>query len=447
MSKDGKTYTFKIREGLKTHKGKPFNAEDVAYSINRMINPPNKMPIPRAGCVRETVVKATATDALTVAIQLQDPVASFIACMTNPYLGIQPKYILETIDKENRQMQPEEIDGVGPFKVDKWTFGSIYTAKRFDGYYMEGRPYLDEIQMVVLPDASSIIAALRTQRIHMVSAFATTPTVTEAKALKKEFGDKLNIVQVDAPGFRGFQINFRKPPLDDIRVREAIDLAVNRQNQLDLVLEGAGSLSGPYYGLWDWIYSFEEMSKWPGYRADKTQDLARAKQLLKDAGYASGLTIDGIICGTTSGEDCDLLVGDLGKVGITAKLARGETAANQARGRKGDFSLYYDSKGADFADPDVYNGLIYLPTAGLNWAKWEDKEFLKLYEQERVELDQTKRGQILRKMADIVRDSRVYVLTNRALLHQTWWAFLKGYVPPKDFYHTKYRFDALWMDK
>ena len=118
-----------------------------------------------------------------------------------------------------------------------------------------------------------------------------------------------------------------------------------------------------------------------------------------------------------------MLVDDLSKAGITAKLARGETLANQDRARKGDFGMYYDSKAADYEDPDVYNPLIYLPTAGLNWAKWEDAEFIKLYNQERVEQDQSKPGPILRKMADIVRDSHVYVFYNRPLLHQTWWVF------------------------
>ncbi|MBI4497767.1 MAG: hypothetical protein HY689_07715, partial [Chloroflexi bacterium] len=112
-SADGTTFTFKIREGLKTHKGKPFNAEDVAYSVYRMVERPGKVTGARSGCLRAVVKRATAPDPTTVVIELKAPAASFIPCMTNPYLAIQPKYVVETVDRENRIMQPEEIDGVG----------------------------------------------------------------------------------------------------------------------------------------------------------------------------------------------------------------------------------------------------------------------------------------------------------------------------------------------
>ncbi|MBI4497724.1 MAG: hypothetical protein HY689_07500, partial [Chloroflexi bacterium] len=113
VSADGKTFTFKIREGLTTHKGKPFTAEDVAYSVYRMVERPGRVTGARTGCLRAVVKRVTAPDPTTVVIELKEAVASFIPCMTNPYLAIQPKYVVETVDRENRIMQPEEIDGVG----------------------------------------------------------------------------------------------------------------------------------------------------------------------------------------------------------------------------------------------------------------------------------------------------------------------------------------------
>ena len=445
LGKDGKTYTFKIRKGLVTHKGKPFGAEDIVYNIERMLKRPNGLPMPRTGCIRADVESVTSPDPQTVVVQLKGPSASFPACLTNPYVSMQPKYLIESVDRENRKMQYEELDGVGPFKLKEWVDGSLAKWERYDGFFKEGRPYLDEFWGISLPDAAAQIAAFRTQRIHMFSPFATTPAPSEAKSLKTEFGDRITVNQAPAPGFRGFQINWKRPPLDDIRVREAIDLAADRKNQLEFAYEGAGFVSGPYYG-WDWVYSFEEMSKWPGYRADKTQDLERARQLLKDAGYGNGLIIE-VLTGTTSPDDTDILAEDLKKVGITVKLNRQEAKVKADLDAKAEFMLTYQGNGAEYDDPDSLTTLSFLPTSGENYGRWEDPEFLRLYAQQRAELDQTKRGQILRKMADIIRDSHAYVFMNRPLLHQTWWSYVKGYVAPKSFYQTSYRWDHIWLDK
>ena len=113
--------------------------------------------------------------------------------------------------------------------------------------------------------------------------------------------------------------------------------------------------------------------------------------------------------------------------------------------RKGDFILTRKAKVWISMIP-IRNGGVYLPT-GLNWAQWEDKEFLKLHEQQRVELDKTKRGQILRKMADIIRDSHVFIFETRPQVRQTWWSFIMGFVAPNSFYQTSYRWDHMWIDK
>ncbi|MBI4497844.1 MAG: hypothetical protein HY689_08100, partial [Chloroflexi bacterium] len=163
QSPDGKTYTLKIRQ-MTTHKGKPFTAEDVAYNLERMRTQPNKLSLVRSGCLRAVVQKAAAPNPTTVVLTLQTPSASFISCLANPHILMIPKHVLEEIDGpgQGRAMQPEDVDGIGPFKFVKWVDGSMLEMERSDTYFRPGLPYLDRIQLVQLPDPSSAIAAFRT---------------------------------------------------------------------------------------------------------------------------------------------------------------------------------------------------------------------------------------------------------------------------------------------
>ena len=450
VSPDGLTYTFNIREGLTTYKGKPFGGEDVVYNIFRALNLPNKIPMPRTGCLRAIVKDAQTTAPSTVVVTLETRSAAFMACIANPYIFMQPKYVLEQIDGpgKGREMQLEDVDGVGPFKLVKHIPGSIFEFERNANFYRKGLPYVDKVQIVELPDVASQIAAFRTETAHITTTFGT-PSHKETESLKAALGDKVHFIEAVPPGWRGFQVNWTRSPFSDKRLREAVHLALNRQTINELLMENEGTLSGPYNcKKWPWIFTCEELAQWPGYRADKTQDLARAKQLVRDAGYGpeKALTVDAS-CGTAGADECEIIREDLKGIGIEVRLIREDNASRQARALKGDWDLYPDSKGIAVDDPEAYNDDYYLPTAGLNFAKWENAEWLKLYEQERRELDQAKRGELLRQMGKIWFEDYVFLHVQRIGTHPGYWSFVKGYVPPPDLVHVNYSFERVWLDK
>ncbi|MBI4498636.1 MAG: ABC transporter substrate-binding protein, partial [Chloroflexi bacterium] len=401
ISKDGLTYTFKIKE-LTTYKGKAFNAEDVAYNINRMITRPNKRPFGRSGCVRELAKGAEAPDKTTVVITLREVSVGFFQCLANPHIMIVPKYILEPLDGpagEGKLLQMEDVDGVGPFKPTKWIEGSIWEAERNETYFEKGLPYLDKYVMIELPDPASKIAAFRTKRIDMFSHFATTPSRDEAQALKQELGDQVTHQPVIATTAEGFQLHWKRKPLDDIRIREAIDLAYNRQQERDLLLK-ANLFSGPYHCGWGWVFTCQELESWPGHRADKTEDLKRAKELMRQAGYnpdQPSLVLNAACSTSTVSDDpCELLREDLAKIGIDMKITRLQTAAFRKQVADQVFDIHPWTRYLTAGDPEDYNGLHYLPTAVENRAQWENPRFVELWKQQRREFDQEKRGKLVR---------------------------------------------------
>ncbi|MBI4496910.1 MAG: ABC transporter substrate-binding protein [Chloroflexi bacterium] len=452
-SKDGKAYTFKVRE-LTTHKGKPFNAEDVAANFQRFLDRPNKLPLARSGCVRELVERAEARDRGTVVIHLQDVSAGFLSCLANPHIMFQPKHMLEQIDGPGKGNQPpaEEVDGVGPFRMVKFIDGSIWEAQRFEQYYREGLPYVERLVSVALPDAASVIAAFRTQRIDIFSKNATTPQHEEAEALKREFGDRVIFKEVVSPGPDGFQLHYRRRPLDDIRVRKAIDLAYNRQAYRDLLLGGEGTFSGPYYCYWKWYLSCGELQSWSGHRDDKGEDLKRAKDLMRQAGYdpdKPGSLVLTAGCGTTSPDKCNVLQDDLSKIGIDLKIVRLEGATQRKQVEDQAFDISPWVRILTPGDPDDYNSLHYTPKAVENRARWEHSRFNELFLLQRRELDQDKRAKLVREMGQIIYNDHVLLHGYREMLHQGWWGYVKGYVPPSEEWphQTTYIADQVWLDK
>ena len=451
ISSDGLTYTFDVREGIVTHKGNSFDATDVAYNVNRLLEQPNDKPLPRGGCLRAAADGASAIDALQVEITLAAPVSSFIQCISMAYMLFQPKAILQEIDGPGagRDLTLEEMDGMGPFQLDKWEVDSMISLKKNANYYKEGRPYLDEYQLAVLPDASTRIAAFRTGRVDMVPPFST-PKKPDVDAMKEALGDKVTFQQILAPGWRGFIANQNKAPLDDVRVRQAINIGLDRYEFNQLNFDGIGFLSAPYLGMFDWIYSFDEYFTWPGYRSvvsgQVEEDLITAQNLMKEAGYGPDNMLKTTVnCGTNANDECAVLKPQLKEFYIDVEIIRKDRGARLTDANNMDFELWHESKGIEYGDPDAYHSLLYLPTSGINYTDWENADFSAGYEQQKGLLDLEKRGAALRDMADILYNDPVWIGVLRPSLNHGWWSYVNGYVPP-NFHQATYRYDQVWLD-
>ena len=449
VSSDGLKYTFDIRDGLVTHQGHDFGASDVAYNVNRLLTQPNDKPLPRGGCLRAAADGATATGQ-SVEITLPSPVSSFIQCISMAYMLFQPQGILETVDADgSRDMTTEEVDGVGPFVMDKWEVDSMLSLKKNANYYKEGKPYLDEYQLAVLPDASTRIAAFRTGRVDMVPPF-TTPKKPEVDAMKEALGDKVTFQQILAPGWRGFIANQNVAPLDDVRVRQAINIGLDRYEFNQLNFDGIGFLSAPYLGMFDWVYSFDEYFTWPGYRSvvsgQVEEDLATAQSLMKEAGYGpDNPLVTSVNCGTNVNDECAVLKPQLAEFYIDVEIIRKDRGARLTDANNMDFELWHESKGIEYGDPDAYHSLLYLPTSGINYTDWENADFSAGYDAQKGLLDLTERGAALRDMADILYNDPVWIGVLRPSLNHGWWSYVNGYVPP-NFHQATYKYDHVWLD-
>jgi peptide/nickel transport system substrate-binding protein len=217
---DGRTYAFTIRKGVKFHDGSPLTAADVAASWNEIIFPSEGMLSPRASFYR-MVERVEAPDPETVVFRLKFATNAFLPAMADPFTLIYPKAIL---DKDPHWFE-KNIMGSGPFKFVRYEAGQSITGVRNPDYYREGLPYLDGFVGIFADKQAVRVDAIRADRAAMEFR-GLPPSVRDE--LARELGDKLEVQDNDWNCGSLVTPNHRKKPFDDVRVRRALSLALDR---------------------------------------------------------------------------------------------------------------------------------------------------------------------------------------------------------------------------
>jgi peptide/nickel transport system substrate-binding protein len=222
LSDDKLTYTFRLQEGVKFHDGTPMTADDVIFSIMKF----NTELAPRARAIFRNISRATAPDPNTVALTLSAPFEPFLLMFDVTACPIVPKHVYDGTDYRTNPANQTPI-GTGPFKFAEWKRGDFIRLQRFDGYWKPGQPYLDEIIYRVIPDSQSRALAVQTGSVMMAQESDIEPF--DVPRLQK-----LPNLDVTTKGWEYFspvcwlEINNRVKPLDDVRVRQAMSLALDR---------------------------------------------------------------------------------------------------------------------------------------------------------------------------------------------------------------------------
>lgn len=268
ISDDGLTYVFNLREGVKFHNGQSFSSEDVKYTFERILDPDTaspRLPIYRG------IESIDAPDPTTVQFNLSEVIAPLLRNMaTIPHGAIVPTGVTEDVLNA-------EAPGTGPFRLVEHLLDQEVRMEKFEDYYEEGLPYLDGVTFRLLADDTSISAALQSETVHM--AWLKDPKVAENVSRSAE-----GLQSVPGVSSRYLPIHFdlTAPPFNDVNVRRAMSLALDRSAIVQAVLGGFGSVG-----------TFLPPSQLGGYTGDGsdlpyyTQDVEEAKRLLQEAGYDS----------------------------------------------------------------------------------------------------------------------------------------------------------------
>ena len=240
LSEDRKTYTFHLQDNVKFHDGTAMTADDVIFSVMKF----HFELAPRARSVFANIKSATAPDPNTVVFTLERPFEPFLLMFDVTTVAIMPKHIYEGTDFRNNPANQTPI-GTGPFKLFEWQRGNFISLKRFDDYWKPGQPYLDGVTYRIVPDSQSRALALQTGQVLMSAANDIEPFDVP------RFQQQPNL-KVETAGWEYFSpllwidLNHRVKPLGDVRVRQAISMALDRDFILRRLWFGVGkAATGP----------------------------------------------------------------------------------------------------------------------------------------------------------------------------------------------------------
>ena len=398
---EGLTYLFYLHEHVKWWDGKDLTAEDVAFSINRMIEPGK--PRPRVGLLRPSTKSAEALDRHTVKVTLHYPSPSFLGFLAVDYMKVVPKHVVEAGVDINVW---ENIVGSGPFKIKATRRGDSVTYAKNSQYFKKGRPYLDGLTILAITDAGTAAAALKAGKIVMttgVTALGADDMLKLERELKGKYALYWQPTVTDRWHVHG---NVEREPWKDLRIVKALRLATDQQEFKRAFGEGHYEVGAPFpVGSW-YGSTTEELLKRPGYRIPKDQDIEEAKALLKEAGYDPPATLGKrVLTAFTASfipDAAQLWVAQMRKhlgLDITIKIVDTPTAINAFIA--GDYDLGISGYAYNIDDPDDFVNAMYGPGAR-NWTRWKNSTFLELFAQQSRELDRDRRRQLLRRLEEFL---------------------------------------------
>ncbi len=300
VSDDGKTWTLTLVTGAKFHDGTPFNAQAVKFNLDRILDTNNKLP---SRTVIDVVDKVEAKDEATLTITTKVPYSPMLFHLSHYSIGIVSP---AAIEKYGNNIDQNPV-GTGPFKFVKWTPKESVELARNDDYWGK-KPYLDKVIFRSMPEGASRVAAFEKGEVDMI---ANVPP-QEVDRLKTVKGLSVLVAPFNRVMF--IHMNNSKKPFSDPKVRQAMNFAVNRQSIVTNIMKNlAIPADGPVASN---VFGFSKVGL-------LNYDVAKAKQLLADAGYPNGFettiyTPNGRYLGDR--ETAEAVSGQLAAVGVKAKV-------------------------------------------------------------------------------------------------------------------------------
>jgi peptide/nickel transport system substrate-binding protein len=401
--KSPKTWTVRLKEGVTFHNGKPVTADDVIFSLRRILDPKDpKVGAASIGYVEEKKLKKM--DERTVRITLEFANAGFPDDVGQYFNAIVPT-----------DYDPKNPVGTGPFQYKSFTAGQQSEFTKYADYWEEGKPYVDSLTIIDFPDDTARTNALLGGQVDVID------NLPAAQLQNVKSNPNLRVLSSKTGAWQPFTMRVDQAPFDDVRVRQAFRLIVDREQMVQQVLSGQGRIANDLYAPYD-----------PAYADDlpqRQQDLEQAKSLLKQAGR-EGLSVELVTA--------PVFQGIVEAAQVFAQQAKG--AGVNVKVRKVDSGTFYGDNylkwtfAQDFWATRVYLSQVAqgdLPESPFNETHWEDPKFIDLIQQARAEVDEAKRADILHEAQTMQYEQGGYIIQYFSNIIDAYSAKLGGFVEAK----------------
>src|SRR5215213_643796 len=368
-SSDGKSYTFKLRSGVKFHDGSAMEAEDVVSSIKRVQSKDIASPLASRLAAIES---ASAVDPKTVELKLKEPSAALLSSLAT--IAIVPSAM--EANKDALQKTPV---GTGPFKFQEWQPNGYILLGRNEAYWEKGLPKLAGLKFNIVPESATRQVGLSNGQ------YALLPNTDAATALQLKGKPNVKLAETLDLAYTLIGMNVSKPPFDNPKVREALNYAINRKEIVDAALFGAGVPGGPLSpALKSWAL---DVNQFACYKPDP----AKAQALLKEAGVTAPVAVTMNVLPRQDIKDVAQVVQEqLNKAGFKVELKNQELGQFVQDWRNSNFDIFA-STNAGSPDPDEYFYRTFRTGGSTNVFKFSNPEVDRLLDSGRSSLDSAAR--------------------------------------------------------
>lgn len=442
-SADNLALTFKLRDGVKWHDGKPFTAADVKCTMDLLQDkaPEKFLRNPRKTWY-ENVRDVVTNGPLEVTFKLGHPQPSLLSLLASGYSPIYPCHVTPA------QMRKHPI-GTGPFKFVEYTPNERIRLVKNPDYWKPGRPYLDAIELPIMGNRSAAMLAFTTGKLDMT--FPTEITVAVMPGIKQQRPNSVcsfGTTNLDV----NLIVNSTKPPFDNPAIRRAMALAIDRGDFIEDLYEGkaqmGGSLLPPPAGIWG--MPTEMLRTATGYGADVEKNRTEARAIMEKLGYGPTNTLKVKVStrNVSSYRDAAvILIDQLKQIYIDGEFDLVESAAWFPKVARGEYAVGMNVTANAVDDPDQTFFENYTCHSERNYSHYCNPDLEKLFVEQSSEPNLEKRRKLVWEIDHRIQDD----VARPVILHfpgGTCWApELHGYTPMVNSIVNGYRFEDLWLDR
>ena len=435
--------TFKLRDGVNWHDGKPFSAADVKCTWDMLLGKSqDKLRLnPRKAWYRN-LDEVVTEGKDTVTFVLKRPQPAFTMLLASAYGPVYPCHV-PAADIRQKPI------GTGPFKFVEYKRNEHIKFEKNKDYWKKGFPYLDAIEWTIIPNRSTQTLAFIAGQFDMTFPFEQT--VQTMKDVKSQAPNAICELDPTMVAFN-FMVNRDNPPFNHPDMRRAMMLAMDRKAFIDIISEGQGEIGGamqsPPPGLWG--LPMEILQTLPGYGPDVEKSRAEARKLMEKHGYGPNKRLAIKVATRNIAQYRDpaiVLIDQLKHIYIDGELEVVETANWFPKIARKDFTLAANLTGSGVDDPDAYFYEHYACGSERNYTNYCNAELEKMYDQQSMEPDQEKRRKIVWEIDKILTEDAARPIAFRYNLGTCRYPHVKNVTTNVNAIFNSWRFEDTWLDQ
>ena len=442
-SEDGTELTFKLREGVKWHDGKPFTAEDVKCTFDLLTNQgKEKFRLNYRETWWVNVARTTTRGDQEATLHLKRPQPALLALLASGDTPIYPCHV------SPRDMRQHPV-GTGPFKFVEYKPSQNIKLTRNPDYWKPGRPYLDGVEYTIIPNRSTAILGFIAGKFDMT--FPYEVTIPLLKDIQTQLPNVICQVGM-ASELIGLLVNRTVAPFDNADLRRAMALALDRKSFIDILGQGEGKIGGALMPPPDGVWGMppEMVQTLPGYTGDVQKNREEARALMQKTGYGPDKRIAVKISTRNLAvyrDPAAILIDQLKEIGIDGELETIETANWVPKLMRKDYKVGLNVLGSAVDDPDVYFYQNYVCSSARNYTGYCDQNFDKMVEQQSMEADPAKRKKLVWDIDHKLQEDMARPVIYHLRAATCWQPEVKGLTMMTNSQYNGWRFEDIWLDR